>query len=84
VNDFDKDACETYKNYYKINPVCKDIKNVDFIPECDIITGGFPCQGFSVANIHRNEKDERNELYKELVRLIKLRPSFLLFLPISF
>lgn len=47
------------------------------IPEADIIIGGFPCQGFSVANTKRNEKDERNSLYKELIRVIEAKkPKF--------
>ena len=37
----------------------------------DILLGGFPCQGFSVANTKRSMEDERNFLYKELLRLIR-------------
>ena len=33
--------------------------------------GGFPCQGFSIANNSRSMKDERNFLYKELLRIVK-------------
>lgn len=80
VNDFDKDSCDTYQQYYKLNPICEDIKKIQMIPDCDILTGGFPCQGFSVANIHRTETDQRNELYKELVRLLKLKmPKYFIF-----
>lgn len=69
--DFDKDSCNTYENYYKYRPVCEDITQIDTIPDCDILTGGFPCQGFSVANLYRTESDNRNKLYLELVRLHK-------------
>ena len=80
ANDFDKNSCTSYENYYKFKPECKDIKEVLNIPDCDILTGGFPCQGFSIANIYRNEKDERNVLYKELVRLLKLKqPKYFIF-----
>jgi len=32
------------------------------IDDVDIITGGPPCQGFSLANINRKEEDDRNSL----------------------
>jgi DNA (cytosine-5)-methyltransferase 1 len=80
VNDFDKDSCDTYEAYYQHKPVCEDIKKIKTIPDCDLITGGFPCQGFSVANTYRSEGDQRNKLYLELVRLLKLKkPKFFIF-----
>jgi len=80
ANDFDKDSCNTYETNYKHKPVCKDISNIKTIPDCDILTGGFPCQGFSIANVHRKETDSRNKLYKELVRLLKLKkPKYFIF-----
>ena len=80
VNDFDKDACNTYEKYYNFKPTCEDITKLENIPDCDILTGGFPCQGFSVANLYRKETDNRNKLYLELVRLLKLKnPKFFIF-----
>lgn len=67
ANDFDIDSCNTY---YKFKPTCDDIKN---IPNCDILMGGFPCLGFSISNLYRNESDTRNKLYLELVRILKLK-----------
>jgi len=79
VNDFDKDACSTYSANFGIEPICRDIKEVETVPDCDIIIGGFPCQGFSMANPFRNEKDTRNDLYLEILRLLKLKkPSYFL------
>ena len=80
VNDFDKDSCNTYEKYYKIKPICEDITKIETIPNCDLLTGGFPCQGFSVANLYRKEMDNRNKLYLELVRLLKLKkPKYFIF-----
>ncbi|MDO5851225.1 MAG: DNA cytosine methyltransferase [Methanobacteriaceae archaeon] len=74
ANDFDKDAVSTYKKNIGDHIVLGDICNIDSdnIPNNpDVIIGGFPCQGFSVANTKRNMNDKRNFLYKEMLRVIK-------------
>jgi len=79
INDFDQDACNSYEKNFQIKPTCEDIKEIKTIPDCDILIGGFPCQGFSMANPYRDEKDQRNELYMEILRLLKLKtPSYFL------
>jgi len=81
ANDIWKEAAETYELNLGNHIVCKDIREItsDEIPESDIVIGGFPCQGFSLANTKRNEKDERNLLYLEFVRVVKdKKPSFFL------
>lgn len=72
ANDFDKDACETHKKWSDAVVVQGDIRKVDFdsIPFSDIITGGFPCQGFSLAG-PRKIDDKRNVLYKYFVKLVE-------------
>ena len=43
--------------------------------DIDIIVGGPPCQGFSLAG-KRNPEDERNKLYKQYVRIVSvIRPK---------
>ncbi len=80
VNDNDSDSLETYKDYFckklgmDTNHVClENIEKVktDNIPDCDVVIGGFPCQGFSMANPYRHTEDNRNKLYIELLRVIK-------------
>jgi DNA (cytosine-5)-methyltransferase 1 len=79
VNDFDKEACNTYEANFKIKPICGDVKKLTEIPDCDLLIGGFPCQGFSMANPYRTENDKRNELYLEILRILKLKkPSYFL------
>lgn len=81
ANDLYEDAVNTYRLNLGDHIVCEDISKIDpeDIPECDIIIGGFPCQGFSVANMKRHIGDERNELYKQLIRIINAKkPKFFL------
>lgn len=42
------------------------------ISKIDLITGGVPCQGFSRANRKHNDNDERNFLFLEYMRFVKV------------
>lgn len=72
ANDIDKDAVATYNKNIENRAVCADIKDiaVSKIPKADAIIGGFPCQGFSQANLLRSADDERNRLYKFFYRAV--------------
>lgn len=72
ANDFDKDACKTHRAWSGATVVCGDITNVDLatVPDCDIMLGGFPCQGFSLSG-PRKIDDKRNKLYHQYVRFIE-------------
>jgi len=82
ANDFFSEAVETYKKNIGNHIVLKDISkiaNVDIPNNFDVLLGGFPCQGFSIANINRSMNDERNFLYKEMLRIVKnKKPKFFL------
>ena len=81
ANDNFADAVKTYRKNIGDHIICEDISKIpsNEIPEHDILIGGFPCQGFSVANTARGEGDERNKLYLELLRvLIDKQPKFFL------
>jgi DNA (cytosine-5)-methyltransferase 1 len=82
ANDFDKDSCETYRKNIDSNIFCGDVAEVNArsLPDHDILVGGFPCQGFSRANIHRVDGDNRNNLYRHVIRILteKKPPFFLL------
>lgn len=78
-NDFDTDSCSTYEKNIGHTPVCKKIEDVPSreIPDGDVVIGGFPCQGFSIANPYRNTEDSRNKLYTQLLRVITdKKPKF--------
>jgi DNA (cytosine-5)-methyltransferase 1 len=77
ANDIDADACETHKKWSKAEVVCGDIGQIGFdtVPKSDIIVGGFPCQGFSLAG-PRKLDDERNTLYRYFVRLLGINNPY--------
>lgn len=77
ANDFDKDSCLTHKAWSGAEVVCEKIENVDLskIPKADVVLGGFPCQGFSLAG-PRKIDDKRNSLYRYYVDVIeKVKPK---------
>lgn len=72
ANDFDTDAQRVYShNIHDIDP--RDIREVeaDEIPDCDILTAGFPCQPFSNAGNRKGVHDERGTLFEECLRIIE-------------
>lgn len=73
ANDIDRDSCETYRNNIGNHVVCGDISSVPLskIPGGDVVVGGFPCQGFSMANLLRTVSDDRNKLYRQFLRIVR-------------
>lgn len=78
ANEIDKDACNTYEANHPesllargdirdMNPYLENYKNID------IVFGGPPCQGFSVAG-KMNPDDERSTLlwaYLDVIKMIR-------------
>jgi DNA (cytosine-5)-methyltransferase 1 len=83
ANEIDKKACVTYNKNFKHTLLNKDIKELD--PEKEIkkvyvITGGFPCQAFSIAGYRKGFEDERGILFFDTLRFIKaIRPKVIFF-----
>jgi DNA (cytosine-5)-methyltransferase 1 len=73
ANDNFDDAVETYRLNIGPHIRLRDIREVPTrdIPDGDVVVGGFPCQGFSVANWKRRADDPRNLLYRELLRVVR-------------
>lgn len=80
-------AAETYAaNHINKNILEADIHSLDdnffaeYSGEIDVIMGGPPCQGFSIAASNRRKADDRrNELYREFLRVVKIvRPKIVL------
>lgn len=72
ANDNWSDAVKTYRLNLGDHITLGDIREVSLVdvPDADIVIGGFPCQGFSVANMKRSSTDERNLLYLQFRRFI--------------
>lgn len=76
ATDFDSKALEIYNSNFSHTPVLGDIRElgVRSIPKHDILTGGFPCQSFSIAATNPPRlgyTDLRGQLFFEMVRILK-------------
>lgn len=76
INEF----CLKILKYYWPNAATHtDIKSTDFTIYrglIDIVTGGFPCQPYSVAGLQKGKEDERH-LWPEMLRAIReIQPSW--------
>lgn len=83
ANDIDKFACMTYRhNFPNVNLVEADIRSVDksSIPDCDIVTAGFPCQPFSVCGKQKGFNDERGNLFFEVGKVMDAKQPKIVFL----
>ena len=78
ANDIEKSACDLFEENFKIKPDNRDIREIpsDEIPEFDILTGGFPCQSFSIVAQNPKRlgiKDEKGMLFFEMCRILRER-----------
>lgn len=74
--DIDQKAIDSHNlNFDVETTICTDICDVkaDEIPECDIVTGGFPCQSFSTVNPTKDPFDDRANLYKQMARIVQVK-----------
>lgn len=80
--DFDEDSINTYKSNFPraLYTHCGAIEDWNPAPSLEgtnVIIGGPPCQGFSLARGQRFVDDPRNSLYKHFVRTVEeVRPEW--------
>ena len=71
---------ETPRDHIVLGDIKDVVKNLDELlagRNVDIVVGGPPCQGFSMANRQRLIDDPRNYLYKSYVEVVKkVHPKF--------
>ena len=76
ANDFDEDSVKTYRRNFGDHIILGDIEKIrtkNMPDNPDVVIGGFPCQGFSIANLGRSVDDNRNKLYKQMLRVIRVK-----------
>lgn len=76
ANDIEESACQIFAKNFGIEPDRRDIRTVDSseIPDIDILTGGFPCQSFSIVAQNPKRlgvKDDRGMLFFEMCRILR-------------
>jgi len=88
INEIEPKFLETYYFNHELHIdsyKCCDIKELitpkslttNDLQDVDLVVGGPPCQGFSMANRQRIIDDPRNKLYKHFLELLNLsRPKF--------
>lgn len=78
--EIDEDARWVLRNHWPDIPIHDDVRTLtgDMVGPVDVITGGFPCQDISKANIGgEGLSGERSGLWSEFLRLIEeLEPSY--------
>ena len=90
ANEIDKVCSETLQFNHNLNDnqiFIGDIKELNkkiinneiLFKDIDLVSGGPPCQGFSMSNRQRIIDDSRNSLYKDYIEFIKhVKPKFFL------
>lgn len=76
ANDIEKSACRIFESNFEVKPDERDIRHVfsNELPNFDILTGGFPCQSFSIVAQNPKRlgiKDDKGKLFFEMCRILK-------------
>lgn len=81
ASEINKNAINVTQVNYPNTIQLGDVRNIkgNDLPKIDLLIGGSPCQGFSIAGRKLNFEDERSKLFFEFVRLKnELNPRYFL------
>lgn len=72
VNEFNKDAAATFEKNFGVSVDTNPIEDVDLstVPSADLVTGGFPCQDFSMIWKRPGLDGTRGNLYTYLLEVV--------------
>jgi DNA (cytosine-5)-methyltransferase 1 len=87
-SEIDSFATKTYKANYDVSDsieigdivsFAEDRMQVGSLPQFDFLTGGFPCQAFSMMGKKKGFKDQRGNVFFEILKILKIKkPKYLL------
>jgi DNA (cytosine-5)-methyltransferase 1 len=87
-SEIDKYAVQTYKSIHSdhseldlgdIKQFTSDKKNIEKLPDFELLSGGFPCQAFSMMGKKQGFNDKRGEVFYSIIEILKIKkPRFLL------
>ncbi|MCD8431738.1 DNA (cytosine-5-)-methyltransferase [Tenacibaculum finnmarkense genomovar ulcerans] len=87
-SEIDKYATTTYKaNYNTENEVelgdigvfTSEKSNIERLPDFDLLSGGFPCQSFSMMGKQEGLEDKRGNLFYSIINILKIKkPKYVL------
>ena len=82
ANEIDEKACVTYRNNFKHLLINKDMTKLNpaELPKVEVLTGGFPCQAFSIAGYRKGFKDDRGNLFFDILRYVDVLQPEVIFL----
>lgn len=81
-SEIDKYASQIYQKHFPNHKAYGSITEIDTatLPDFDLLTGGFPCQSFSIAGKRGGFEDTRGTLFFELARILRAkRPKNFIF-----
>ena len=87
-SEIDKYAVQSYKSIHSahselalgdIKQFTSDKNNIKKLPDFDLISGGFPCQAFSMMGKKKGFEDDRGNIFYSIIEILKIKkPNFLL------
>lgn len=87
-SEIDPNAVKSYKAIYNvvnelemgdIVEFNQNIANINTLPKIDLLTGGFPCQAFSMMGKQKGFEDMRGNVFFQILEILKLKkPKYVL------
>lgn len=81
-SEIDRFATQAYKAFFNtteeeeigdIMSFCKDTMQIEALPDFNLLTGGFPCQPFSMMGAKKGFDDNRGGLFFEILKIIDIK-----------
>ena len=87
-SEIDESAIKSYKSMYDtqneiemgdIVEFNQDINRINSLPQIDLLTGGFPCQAFSMMGKQQGFADMRGNVFFQILEILKnKKPKYIL------